>query len=118
MRLALLLAVLVQYSPMRVCALERVTLGSNCHDRINASVGESHEDEQTCGTGRGGDSRCVCEQPKLVGDQQPVAHAAVDLTHQSIVAVVEEPVATTMVASPDPDPQRDLLASLQLPLLI
>jgi hypothetical protein len=32
--------------------------------------------------------------------------------------VVEEPASHIAAAAPDPDPQRDLLASLQLPLLI
>ena len=119
LRCALLLAILVQYSPVRVCALQRVTLGSNCHDWNNASVGGSHDDERTCGTGGSGDQRCVCEQPKVVGDQHAAVHAPNDFTdHSVVVAVVEEPVATMMVAAPDPDPQRDLLASLQLPLLI
>jgi hypothetical protein len=108
---------------MRVCALERLALGANCHDWSDAGsdaggVGGSHDDERTCGTGRGGAQGCVCEQPKVVGDQQPVAHAAADYTRHSIVAVMEEPVTAMIVASPDPDPQRDLLASLQLPLLI
>jgi len=118
LRLVLLGAVLVQYTPMRLCALERAAFGTNCHDQAKSNL-DDHGDERTCGTGAGRDTGCVCEHPKLVGDQQLISHAAVDLTGHAVVAeVVEAPVIVTIVAARDPDPQRDLLASLQLPLLI
>ena len=124
MRLVLVVAVLVQYSPMRLCALERVTLGSNCHDRESSGIGGSHDDtddEHTCGngTGAGGEQRCICEQPKIVGGQQRAAYSAVDLNgHVVVVTVVEDATAGTTFAIPDPGPPRNLRASVQLPLLI
>jgi hypothetical protein len=119
LKLTLLLAVLLQYTPMRLCAIERVALGSNCHDRAKVSIIDDHEDERTCGSGGDRDQRCICEQAKTVGNHQPASHATDDLTGQTIlVGFVQEPAAVTMVTAPDPDPQRDLLASLQLPLLI
>jgi hypothetical protein len=122
LRLVLLLAVLIQYAPMRHCAVERVALGSNCHDvLLDRSPGDGHADEWACGTGTGRDAGCLCEQPKgAVG--APAHHAAAAVPDRTDVlvrvGVVEEPASHIAAAAPDPDPQRDLLASLQLPLLI
>jgi hypothetical protein len=58
--------------------------------------------------------------PKVVGgERQTTARAPVDEFDAAVIAVVIElPLVAVTPPVCDPDPQRDLLASLQLPLLI
>ena len=79
LKMTLLLAVLVQCTPLRYCAVERVVLGSNCHDRgVHSSFEDSHDDDEaTCGFPGGGGGggaphdECVCEQPKVDAQHDP-----------------------------------------------
>src|SRR5688572_14402461 len=72
LRLFLLLAVLVQYTPLRVCALESLATGSSCHDRgTHAVLGEVRQDEHAPLSSNGGEHDCICEQPKVDGQHDP-----------------------------------------------
>src|SRR5215208_4437572 len=43
------LAVLVQYTPLRICALESVAFGSSCHDRgDHAILGDANDESRPC----------------------------------------------------------------------
>jgi len=119
LKLFLLLAVLIQYTPLRVCAVERVALGSNCHDQdSHAVLGDAYADEQSCDYPVDGQHDCFCERPKADAQHDPVvlkspldwAHAAVPAT-VPLVAVVSDKLSL-------PDPHRSAPLALQLPLLI
>jgi hypothetical protein len=114
-----LLAVLTQYTPVRLCALERAAFGASCHDQEAAGIVQTHGDELTCGSDGGGGQRCICEQPKVVADQQPAPRIPVAVAGCTVVTSVVQVSSPSMtVRPPASDPQRDLLASLQLPLLL
>ena len=120
LKLLCLVAVLAQYSPARVCALERVLLGSSCHDE--GIVPHHGADEQFCGTDSDrGESHCVCELPKPPGSQQHASgRVMIDWTHPCIgpASMVEPAGGVGAIAFlPDPDPQRSPGASVSLPLL-
>lgn len=117
LRLLLILAVLPQYAAVRVCALERVALGVNCHDFAVGGTHASHGDEHGCGTdGRGGG--CVCERPTVVGHHQP-AQVVVDWqVHGRIAPVVHLPVCVAMHRDRDAEPERCAVGLWRLPLLI
>jgi len=130
LRLIVLLAVLVQYTPLRVCALERVAVGSSCHDwHADVGAGESHAAEQRCGSSTaggggagatGGEHQCVCAQPKVDAQHNPqTANAAPDWANLSVVVAVCPASASParIPALPDPDPNRATPATLQFPLL-
>jgi hypothetical protein len=116
MRLVLLLAVLVQYAPMRVCGIERVAFGSNCHEWSGAGTFESGHDSEPAGN----PLTCICEQPKAVGHQSSqVADHALDWNViASAPFTLEIPATRAILLAVDPDPQLHLRASVHLPLLI
>ena len=121
LRLILLLAVLVQCAPMRVCALERVAVGSSCHEwTAEAALERAHADEQQCGAPTDGGHDCICERPKVVVQHNPQAvKSPLDWANLSLVLV--DPVAgpaMAIPALPDPDPDRGAPVAQQFPLLI
>ena len=121
LRLFLLLAVLLQYTPMRVCAIERVAIGSSCHEwDADAAFASSHAEEQRCGSPTDSEHECICEQPKVDGQHNPQAiKCPLDWANLSLAAVVPVAASTTPIPSlPDPDPDRGAPVALQFPLLI
>jgi hypothetical protein len=112
--------VLFQFSEMRVCALERVVFGANCHDRTDESgsarVGDSERD---CGTGRS-EHECVCDQPKLVG-QHAIRSASFETAAANLPAATAiadlRPTAFRAI-QPGASSPPDLFTGLHLPLLI
>ena len=112
-----MLAVLVQYTPLRYCAFERVVLGSNCHDR-GTHLGEPHADESTCGFPADGHD-CLCERPKVDAQHDRPLKFPLDWVHVPVAAAVPLVLTATYTPSPpDPDPHRGASIALQLPLLI
>jgi hypothetical protein len=121
LRLILLLAVLIQYTPLRTCAFERVAVGSNCHDwGTHADAAEPHEDEPNCGSPADEPQGCVCEQPKVDGQHDPHAlKSPLECAHVSVAAEVTLLVAIAHIPSlPDPDPHPRAPLARQLPLLL
>ena len=119
--LFVVLAVLVQYTPLRICALENVAFGSSCHDRgDHAVLGDANVEKRPCGSSTDGEHNCACEQPKVDGqhDQQGLK-SLVDWTNVPIPAIDPIAASTTPIpALPDPDPHRGASVALQFPLLI
>jgi hypothetical protein len=116
----LLLAVLVQYTPLRYCVVERGVLGSNCHDRgEHAVLGDSHSDEPACDDPTDGQHECICEQPKVDGPHAPQdVKSALDWAHTPVAVAIPLLVSSHAPALPDPDPHPWAPLALQLPLLI
>jgi hypothetical protein len=107
----------VQYTPLRICALERVAIGSSCHEwDTQAVLGDSRGEEHSTG----GEHECICEQPKVDGQHDPQGvKSPLDWANLSLAAVVPVTASTTPIPSlPDPDPDRGAPVALQLPLLI
>jgi hypothetical protein len=117
LKLILLGALLVQYSPLRICAFERVAVGSNCHDRdAHGDFGDSHKEEHPAG----GEHQCVCELPKVDArhDSQGL-RSPLDWAHLSLATAEWLLIRSTeLPALADPDPHPGARAALQLPLLI
>ena len=122
LRFLCLLAVLAQYSPARLCALEKVVLGSSCHDQTILLHHGASEPESMCGSGNDrGDDHCICELPKQSGSQQHASgRVMVDWTHPFLgVAAVSEPVGPALAVAlySNSGPQRPPDAFVSLPLL-
>jgi hypothetical protein len=117
--LALLLTVLVQYTPLRNCALERVIVGSNCHDRgTHGGAGDSHAGEASCGV-PDGQHECVCEQPKVEAQHDPEPlKSPVVWTHVPVATAAFLHIERVATPLPDPDPHLCAFVARQLPLLI
>ena len=119
--MTILLAVLVQYTPLRYCAVERMVLGSNCHDRADhAILGDAHSDDATCGTPDGGQHNCVCEQPKVDALHNPQTLKS-PLDWADIRLAAAKPIGVAVADAPalaEPDPHLRPPLALQLPLLI
>jgi hypothetical protein len=121
LRLILLLSVLIQYTPIRLCALERVVTGSSCHDRdASHSHSSTHADEWACGSRELPAHNCACEKPKAGAQHHPQdAKSPLDWAHISTpLAVVHIIDAVASPSAPEPDPRTPSGLALQLPLLI
>jgi hypothetical protein len=117
LRIALVAAVLLQYTPLRICAFERVATGSNCHDRAETVGDVAHADEQGCGVPTDGEHGCQCERPKLQGDHYSFRADAIDAAAQAINFTAEPLRAQLFARGVEADPPRAHLPSLQIPLL-
>ena len=115
LRLILLVAVLVQFAPMRLCALEVAALGASCHDESGTQAG-GHGDEQKCGSSD--TPRCVCEQPKGVSDQQTPIRIDLACEFFELAVVTHTLPPPTAVICLEADSHGDPPDTFQLPLLI
>lgn len=123
-----ILAILIQSLPLRVCALEKLAFGSNCHEReVTAAAvrhvpdcDASHIDENTAASSSDHPSTCLCETPKSpVKVQQlnvalpPVLLAsALDFISCLSIPRLRAPIEFSASFTPAP------AVSIQLPLLI
>lgn len=126
------LAVLIQCSPLRVCAVEKLALGANCHDRDAGGTVHRHSCDggaavADAGGGAAGHvpgdddgHACVCDRPKhptsggkaTDGQTTPALAPAHAWPHSPMLAPVGWCVEG---AAPDPAPSPH--AARQLPLL-
>ena len=120
-RLVLLLAVLIQYTPVRVCAIEQAALGRSCHDSSSSiEVGHGDEPAKHCGSQADPTHDCICEQAKVDGQHHVKAEqGTLDWAQLAVVPVVLSTDAY-LTSSPDQDADSppNLTAARQLPLLI
>jgi hypothetical protein len=120
MRLMLLLAVLIQYTPMRVCAIEQVALGTDCHEWADAGgFGRAHADERHCESSGEPTHACICEQPKADGQNKTELKSEFDWAHPPVALVLSRnhPLLVYCLAA-DPEPSPDSPQPLHVPLLI
>ena len=123
------IAVVIQCSPLRVCAMQKLALGSNCHDgealgvmRVCGDHADS-SDSADCQSHAGPehhDGECICEVPKapakatagcapVLSHLAPLAQLAPSFVLPAILAV---DVELCLTPAPNPPP------ALVLPLLI
>jgi hypothetical protein len=118
-RVILLIVVLIQYTPVRACALERLVDGASCHDREaqNDDCGGPAVDTQPAGDPVGERHQCVCERPKVVGPHSVVLKHDLDVP-QPIDAVIELSISLCGEAVPPIDASPPAVPNArQLPLL-
>ena len=119
LRFALLLAVLLQYGPTRICSVERALFGWSCHEQSTHSASEDVAAEEFLCASRSMPSHgCVCNAPKVQGQHQ--THAARFEMDCAMVAVVTHGrgLRLELYRCPSPDPLLNVPRAQQLPLLI
>ena len=120
MRLVVLSAVLIQYTPVRVCAIEQTVLGRNCHASwLPIDSGHADEPFRQCGSQADPTHDCICGQVKVDGQHHVKAEQVMlDWAHLAVLPVLASPDAY-LTLHPDADSEPPHLAPAgQLPLLI
>jgi len=118
-KLLLLSAVLIQYAPLRVCAIEQVALGSSCHHAPESALAAHAIEQPTCGSKADPAHDCVCELAKVDGQHHAqAAKATLDWASLAVVpALVSTDTSVAPCSAADADPPSITPARLR-PLLL